>query len=588
MIKIASNLSLPLDLVTESIGILAIKRVGKSYLAQKIVEQLLRAKQQVVVTDPKGDWWGLRAGSDGDPGGGFPILILGGEHGDLPLEVNAGETIGRMVVEERVSVILDLSTFRKSQIPTFMALFLETIYRLKAKEQYRTPVMIAIDEADAIAPQRPDAGEARMLGAAEDIVRRGGQRGIGIMMVTQRAAVLNKNVLTQMGILFILRTISPQDRAAMAEWYKINGTPEQIEKLNSSIASLQKGEAWVWSPGWPTEAGLFKQIQVLPKETFDSGATPKAGQVIRPPKSLAEVDLEALKSSMVATIEKAKAEDPKELRRQIAELNRKIEVLQKEKPEVKVQTVEIPIVKSEDLLKIEKIIEDAKAVGTQFMDVGIKLTVALSSAPQKHGLLSRSGPPTRPVIKRGGLADPANNISSKRNPPPQSSEVSYDIAPVQQRILNALGELEQLGAQTPPREMVAFLSGYTNLNSKGFVNGIGALHTAGLVDYPSGGLIALTDAGRQAAVYADAPRSPKEVQERVIRMLGGASSKILEPLIQAYPNPLPREQVAAAAGYGNLNSKGFVNALGRLRTLGFLDYPSSGMVKAAPVLFLEI
>lgn len=574
MIKIAFNLSLPLDLVTESIGILAIKRVGKSYLAQKIVEQLLHTKQQVVVTDPKGDWWGLRAGADGDPRGGFPILILGGEHGDLPLEVNAGETIARQVVEDRISVILDLSNFRKSQIPTFMALFLETIYRLKAKEQYRTPVMIAIDEADAIAPQRPDAGEARMLGAAEDIVRRGGQRGIGIMMVTQRAAVLNKNVLTQMGILFILRTISPQDRAAMAEWYKINGTPEQIEKLNSSIASLQKGEAWVWSPGWPTEAGLFKQIQVLPKETFDSGATPKAGQVIRPPKSLAEVDLEALKSSMAATIEKAKAEDPKELRRQIADLNRKIEVLQKEKPVPNVETVEVPVLKEGEIQELEAIVNKFVFAAREAQESTTRMLTMLHS-------IKRPSVPPRPQIA---------NVISKKIPPASKPLTPRDegIAPVQQRILNALGELEQLGAQTPPREMVAFLSGYTNLNSKGFVNGIGALHSAGLVDYPSGGLIALTDAGRQAAVYADAPRSPKEVQERVIRMLGGASSKILEPLIQAYPNAIPRDQVAAAAGYGNLNSKGFVNALGRLRTLGFLDYPSSGMVKAAPILFLEI
>jgi hypothetical protein len=36
-----------------------------------------------------------------------------------------------------------------------------------------------------------------------------------------------------------------------------------------------------------------------------------------------------------------------------------------------------------------------------------------------------------------------------------------------------------------------------------------------------------------------------------------------------------------------VNSKGFVNALGPLRTLGFLDYPQQGLVKAQPVLFLE-
>jgi DNA helicase HerA-like ATPase len=78
-----------------------------------------------------------------------------------------------------------------------MTAFLEALYRLKAREQFRTPVMLITDEADAIAPQRPMEGEERMLGAMEDIVRRGGQRGIGCMLITQRTAVLNKNVLTQ-------------------------------------------------------------------------------------------------------------------------------------------------------------------------------------------------------------------------------------------------------------------------------------------------------------------------------------------------------------------------------------------------------
>lgn len=73
----------------------------------------------------------------------------------------------------------------------------------------------------------------------------------------------------------------------------------------------------------------------------------------------------------------------------------------------------------------------------------------------------------------------------------------------------------------------------------------------------------------------------------MIQLLGGVSARVLQPLIDAYPNALPREEVASAAGYGNLNSKAFVNCIGRLRSLGFLDYPSPGMVQATPILFLE-
>src|ERR1044071_6376151 len=128
MLKISPDLSLPLEFVTESTAILAIKRAGKSYLARKIAEQLYSAAQQIVIVDPKGDWWGIRSSADGkEPG--LPIVILGGERGDVPLEVGAGEVVGKLVVEERVSVLLDLSLLRKHQVATFMADFLETMYR---------------------------------------------------------------------------------------------------------------------------------------------------------------------------------------------------------------------------------------------------------------------------------------------------------------------------------------------------------------------------------------------------------------------------------------------------------------------------
>src|SRR3990167_10087608 len=96
-LKISKEISLPLDIVTQTIAILAKRRAGKSYTARKLVEQLLKANQQVVFVDPKGDQWGLRSSADGKSPG-FPIIILGGEHGDAPLEVNAGEVVAKLVV----------------------------------------------------------------------------------------------------------------------------------------------------------------------------------------------------------------------------------------------------------------------------------------------------------------------------------------------------------------------------------------------------------------------------------------------------------------------------------------------------------
>ncbi len=304
-IVISKDLSLPLDVVTQVIAILAKRRAGKSYTIRRITEQLLKVGQQAVIVDPKGDQWGIRSSADGKKPG-FPVLILGGEHGDLPLEVGGGEVVARLVAEERVSVLLDLSQFRKHEVATFMTAFLENLYRLKAQEKYRTPMTLVVDEADAIAPQKPQRGEERMLGAIEDIVRRGGQRGIGCYLVSQRSAVLNKNVLTQAQILVVLRTIAPQDLAAMKAWIEVHGTAEEGRTLMESLPSLPVGNAWFWSPGWPDDEGIFKRVHVSAIETFDSGATPKPGQKQVVPKNLADVDLAALKGQMAAVVEKAK------------------------------------------------------------------------------------------------------------------------------------------------------------------------------------------------------------------------------------------------------------------------------------------
>jgi hypothetical protein len=102
MVRLARELELPLDLVTQTVGVLAKRRAGKSYLARRLVEQLHHAGQQIIVVDPKGDWWGILSSHDGS-GPGLPFVILGGERGHVPLEVTGGELVAQLVVEERVS-----------------------------------------------------------------------------------------------------------------------------------------------------------------------------------------------------------------------------------------------------------------------------------------------------------------------------------------------------------------------------------------------------------------------------------------------------------------------------------------------------
>ncbi|HRX87363.1 MAG TPA: hypothetical protein P5572_20240 [Phycisphaerae bacterium] len=63
----------------------------------------------------------------------------------------------------------------------------------------------------------------------------------------------------------------------------------------AALASLPRGEAYFWSPGW---LDVFQRVCVRQRRTYDSSATPKPGRVAAAPKAVAEVDLAALKQRL--------------------------------------------------------------------------------------------------------------------------------------------------------------------------------------------------------------------------------------------------------------------------------------------------
>jgi uncharacterized protein len=573
LLKIAKGVNLPLEVVTQTIAILAKRRAGKSYTMRKIAEELLDKGQQIVLVDPKGDQWGIRSSADGKAPG-YPIVILGGEHGDIPLEVDSGELIAKLVVEERVSVLLDLSEFRKHEIATFMAIFLENLYRLKAKEIYRTPVMVIVDEADAIAPQKPQANEARMLGAIDDIVRRGGQRGIGCILITQRSAVLNKNVLTQAQILVVLRTIAPQDLAAMKAWIEVHGDLSQGKKLIESLPSLPIGEAWFWSPGWPTADGIFVRARVLPIVTFDSGATPKPGERQVVPKNLADIDLGVLKEKMAATIEKAKSDDPKELKKEIARLNKLISENSSGDVDAAVSTAlakrdkewgELMAAHERWAERLEKVIVSISEAAAGALDVFSRPATTLPDIqfkPFKQKVtVVRDGKPA-PAVVTGERAVPVLKSGARR-----MIEIIVDKYPL---ILTKtqLGTLA--GLKVKSGTFAAYLS---------------ALRSNELIS-TTGNAIAPTE--KAFDEFGKSPRvaiSAMETREMWRSKLKTGAQRMFDVLNDFYPNSISKEMLAEISG---IDSKGgtFAAYLSTLRSNGLVTVDGQDVTMSAD-LFID-
>lgn len=203
-----------------------------------------------------------------------------------------------------------------------------------------------------------------------------------------------------------------------------------------------------------------------------------------------------------------------------------------------------------------------------------------------HALANGSGPQapaSAAPARRDTPARPTPRPAPKRHEP--SPEAAEGLTGPQRKVLAALARLESVGVTAPDRANVAAFAGYTASGGT-FQNYVGSLRSAGLVDYPSSGLVALTEEGRAAAEWPDAPATLRDLHDAWLEILPGPHARILEALIYEYPVPLTREQLAEQTGY-TAGGGTFQNYLGRLRSLGLADYPASGEVVATALLFPE-
>lgn len=545
-LKVSTALSLPVDVVTHTIAILAMRGVGKTHTATKIAEEMVKANLPVCVIDPIGVWWGLRSNRDGT-GAGLPVVILGGDHADVPLESTSGVVVADFVIEARQPCVLDLSLLRKGEQQTFMLAFCERLYH-----KNRDPLHLVIDEADAYAPQRAMHGSERLLGAVEDLVRRGRARGIGLTLITQRAAVLNKNVLTQVDVLVAMRTVAPQDRAAIDEWIKVHGTPEQRETMMASLSSLPVGTAWFWSPGW---LDIFVRVAVDRRETFDSSATPKVGMKIKTPKTLAPVDLDILRERMAATIEKAKAEDPRELRRQIADLKRQVKELEVRPAAAPLEKiVEIPIVRSDDIEKLRGLSEEIARVSGDTV-------AAVQDMVSRFASVMTAWKPPSPAPRREAPAPVKPSARPEQRREPATGDAKLGKA--ERAILTVLAQ--HIAGRT--KKQIAIMTGYAGSGGS-FNNALSSLRTAGFLAGSSSGIMTATDAGLYAlGTWDDMPDRGPALREhwKSHPSIGKAERLIIDTLAD-HPRGLSKSGIAERTGY-EVSGGAFNNAVSRLCSL---------------------
>lgn len=562
-LTLGPGLRLPRSMVTEPIGVLANRGRGKSFTTHVLVEEMHAAGDPVVVLDIKGDWWGLRSSADGRHGG-LPFIIFGGDHADVPLEPTAGELLADLVVDERVSVVLDLSIMSKTKARSFTTAFAERLYR-----RNREPLFIVVDEADVLIPQRSTAETARLLGAMEDIAKRGRGRGIGIAVVTQRPQEVAKSVLDLMDTLVLLGMTGPRSLKSVKEWISAHVDEDTTaQEVMASLPSLPVGHAWVWSP----MQQLLKQVAVRPLQTFDSHVTPKPGETRREPRGRADIDLEALGARIAATVERARADDPKELRARVTQLEREL-AAERARPTPEPVTVEVPALPA-DLL--DRFTETSRAV--------LDAVAAIESHLQHLTATERPQAASAPASRR---------LTPGRTPAAQGAPASA-VAPVKQRAGAAAqmglppGEdllhlkagarriLETLARHHPLRLTRAQLGTLAKFKITGGTFGTywSTLKRHGLVEETSTD-VAITQAGLDyVGGQVSAPLTPEETLEQWRSVLKAGARAMLDHLVSRYPDTVAREDLAAHVAMAPTGGT-FGTYLSTLRRNGLIDVDGS-------------
>lgn len=577
-IALASDLTLPLEAVTETFAILANRGSGKSVTAQRLVEQLHHAGLPVVVLDVKGDWWGIRSSADG-AGPGLPFVIFGGDHADVPLEATAGELLADLIVDDRIPAVLDLSLMSKAKARTFATVFAERLY-----ERNRDALHVVIEEADVLIPQRATAETARLLGAMEDLAKRGRSRGLGLTVVSQRPQEVAKSVLELMETVILLRMTGPRSIKAAADWISVNATDDGADARTviTSLPGLQTGEAWVWSPAF---LRLLQRVRITMSDTFDSHATPTPGHTRAVPKTRADIDLDALGAEIAATVERAKETDPRRLRARLAELRSELSAAQRQTQQRAGQAEQLAaqlVDRDAEIAALRRRVEQAESrpvvvpaevlgslsAAARVVDEAVAaLSPTTDRAPDVEPV-----PATRPaseqptaVAEPAPVAAPPARTRSPRPAAEPSAVPAGGFRKGAQRMLESLGRMAPLHLTRAQWGTVAKIKS----TSGTFSTYLGELRRAGLVEEDAAGFT-LTDAGFDYLGGRPAPMTAAELQQYYLSMLRAGAARMLTAVMQAYPGGLTREEISAAAGV-TASSGTFSTYLGELRRNGLIE-----------------
>lgn len=564
-IETGENVKIDLDKFIDSRAVLtASSGQGKSWLVRKILQESFGKAQQIIL-DWEGEYSNLREE--------FDYLLVGNE-GEIPIHIRTAEILAKKLMELKVSTIIDLSDLARHERITFVKRFLDSLLNLP-KELYDHLVMLFIDEANQLAPQK---GNAESLNSVDDAMSTGRKRGIGTILCTQRIAKLNKDAVAEarngayggMGLL--------EDRKRACDELGFN-----TSKLEQSIKYLEPGEFYMFGSAISKEVIKVKigEIRVKPPKVGKKGI----GVISKTPEAIKKIIKDLADLPKEAEEELRNTEDMKkkirELKYQltIAEKSKSVKIDEKAIERAKEQAVretenhyekELKKLNLEHNQYVKKIEQSILPILKRFSDINKLSHIPEDFYKRTTEEIKSVEPfkltPLTPVCKL-----PVRSVIETKEYFNPDTEEGFKLNLCERKLYNFL-------YQYPDRDFsksqIGVFTGYSH-KSGGFNNALSHLNSLNLIKRVGTNIKVdkLVSSIKQEFDFS---------KEEIISKLGKCEKEIYNFLLENPTEEFSKEALGEATNYSS-NSGGFNNSISRLSTLGLI-IRNGGLIQLNPEL----
>jgi hypothetical protein len=578
------NMKLPKEIFSQHIAVLGKTGSGKTSTAKLLIEQAVAEDSRVCVLDPiKSDWWGLTSSASGKRGG-LPFQILGGPHGHVPLHASAGKAVAEIVANGALPLsIIDMADFEPGGQAKFFVDFAP-----KLLQKMRGFIYLVIEEAHLFAPkERSGIGQENMaIHWAKTLATAGRSKGVRLILVSHRVQALHNALLGSCETLIAHRLTAPADQTPVIKWLNANAPKDVAKKIEGSLASQKTGNGWVCSG----EAKFFELVHFPRISTYDNTATP-TGDSGRHKVKMAAVDTDKLLSIISEAVEEAKANDPKELKKQLADKDREIAKLKREHdskaPVVDEKATERAVNAAiiERDRKWQKVLAEwqlAHAAIAKRMQSAKPLAEKLLAAVTLNGeaTVSVAQPADIPAYKTRTIGQAAPQVERRQPIPPRGEPQHVGDVKIGKPELNTLRALYWTkDDKSVDTRKLCFLAGYSPAAST-LPAALTALRKAGLVDGRN-----LTAEGMELIASKVGPKpSGPELREWIRSKVGKIENSVLDVLMSDPNRSFTVSEVCELTGYSSQAST-VPAAMTKLRKYEAIEGGGREGVRAAEVFF---